>query len=197
MRSGRLSLGPTIDRFEELLAERVGAPYAAAVSSGTAGLHLLCIAAGIQPGDEVITSPYSFAASANCFIYEGGVPVFADIDPRTLNLTPDAVRAAITPKTKAIVPVDIYGYPCELDELRAIADEHDLALIQDSCEALGARYKGQLLGAHGPSCVFAFYPNKQITTGEGGIVTTHSEEEGRAPREHRPQGAGANDRRRA
>jgi perosamine synthetase len=190
MRSGRLSLGPTVDQFEELLAERVGAPYAAAVSSGTSGLHLLCISAGIGPGDEVITSPYSFAASANCFIYEGGVPVFADIHPQTLNLTPEAVEAAITPKTKAIVAVDIYGYPCELDELRAIADRHGLALIGDSCEALGAEYKGAPLGSHGVPCVFAFYPNKQMTTGEGGIVTTHSEEEWRLIRSLRNQGRG-------
>jgi len=190
MRSGRLSLGPMIDRFEEAFAAYVGAPYAAAVSSGTAGLHLLCISAGIQPGDEVITSPYSFASSANCFIYEGGVPVFADIDPHTLNMDPDAVRAAITPKTKAIVPVDIYGYPCELDEIRAIADEHGLAVIEDSCEALGARYKGEQLGTHGPPAVFAFYANKQMTTGEGGIVTTHSEEEWRLLRSLRNQGRG-------
>jgi perosamine synthetase len=190
LRSGRLSLGPMIDRFEEAFAEQVGVPYAAAVSSGTAGLHLLCVAAGIGPGDEVITSPYSFAASANCFIYEGAVPVFADIDPGTFNLAPDAVRAAVTPRTKAIVPVDIFGYPCELDELRAIADEHGLALIQDSCEALGARYKGRQLGTHGPSAVFAFYPNKQMTTGEGGIVTTHSEEVWRLLRSLRNQGRG-------
>ncbi len=190
MRSGRLSLGPTIDRFEELLAERVGAPYAAAVSSGTAGLHLLAITAGIGAGDEVITSPYSFAASANCFLYEGGVPVFADIDPRTLNLTPAAVEAAITEKTKAIVAVDIYGYPCELDELRAIADRHGLALIADSCEALGAEYKGAPLGSHGVPAVFAFYPNKQMTTGEGGCITTHSEEEWRVLRSLRNQGRG-------
>jgi perosamine synthetase len=190
LRSGRLSLGPTIDRFEDAFAEKAGVPYAVAVSSGTAGLHLLCVSAGIRPGDEVITSPYSFAASANCFIYEGGVPVFADIDPRTLNLTPDAVRAAVTPKTKAIVAVDIFGYPCELDELRAIADEHGLALIQDSCEALGARYKGRQIGTHGPSAVFAFYPNKQMTTGEGGIVTTHSQEERALLRSLRNQGRG-------
>ena len=190
LRSGRLSLGPTIDRFEEALAERVGAPYAAAVSSGTAGLHLLCISAGIGPGDEVITSPYSFAASANCFIYEGGVPVFADVDRHTFNLDPAAVEAAITPRTKAIVAVDIYGYPCELDELRALADRHGLALIQDSCEALGAEYKGRRLGSHGPPAVFAFYPNKQITTGEGGMVTTHSEEEWRLIRSLRNQGRG-------
>jgi len=151
MRSGRLSLGPTIDRFEELLAERVGAPYAAAVSSGTAGLHLLSVTAGIGAGDEVITSPYSFAASANCFVYEGGVPVFADIDERTLNLDPAAVEAAVSPRTKAIVAVDIYGYPCELDELRAICDRHGLALIEDACEALGAEYKGAWIGSHSPS----------------------------------------------
>jgi perosamine synthetase len=190
MRSGRLSLGPTIDRFEELLAERVGAPYAAAVSSGTAGLHLLAVTAGIGPGDEVITSPYSFAASANCFLYEGGVPVFADIDRRTLNLTPAAVEAAITERTKAIVAVDIYGYPCELAELRAIADKHGIALIGDSCEALGAEYQGTPLGSHGVPCVFAFYPNKQMTTGEGGMVTTHSEEEWRLLRSLRNQGRG-------
>ena len=190
LRSGRLSLGPTIDAFEEAFAARVGAPYAAAVSSGTAGLHLLCITAGIAPGDEVITSPYSFAASANCFVYEGGVPVFADVDRRTFNLDPAAVDAAVTPRTKAIVAVDIYGYPCELDELRAIADRHGLALIQDSCEALGAEYRGAPLGSHGPPAVFAFYPNKQMTTGEGGMVTTHSEEEWRVLRSLRNQGRG-------
>lgn len=190
LRSGRLSLGPTIDRFEELFAAAVGAPYAAAVSSGTAGLHLLCISAGIGPGDEVITSPYSFAASANCFVYEGGVPVFADVDPRTLNLDPAAVEAAVTPRTKAIVAVDIFGYPCELDPLREIAAKHGLALIQDSCEALGARYRGAPIGSHGPAAVFAFYPNKQITTGEGGMVTTHSEEEWRLLRSLRNQGRG-------
>jgi perosamine synthetase len=176
LRSGRLSLGPTIERFEELAAERVQAPYAAAVSSGTAGLHLLCRIAGLGPGDEVITSPFSFAASANCFIFEGATPVFADIDAGTLNLDPAAVEAAITEKTKAIVAVDIFGYPCELDELRAICKKHGLALIDDSCEALGAEYKGRPLGSHGPACVFAFYPNKQIATGEGGVVTTHDRE---------------------
>jgi perosamine synthetase len=188
LRSGRLSLGPAIDRFEEVFAAKVGVPYAAAVSSGTAGLHLLCVSAGIGAGDEVITSPYSFAASANCFIYEGGVPVFADIDARTYNLDPAAVEAAVTERTKAIVAVDIYGYPCELDPLRAIAEKHGLAFIQDSCEALGAEYKGAQLGTHGPPAVFAFYPNKQMTTGEGGIVTTHSEDEWRRLRTLRNQG---------
>ncbi len=188
LRSGRLSLGPTIDRFEEAFADIVGAPYAAAVSSGTAGLHLLCIAAGVGPGDEIVTSPYSFVASANCAIYEGATPVFADIDRRTLNLSPATVESAISDRTRAVVAVDIYGYPCELDELRAICDARGVALIQDACEALGARYKGSPVGSQGPSAVFAFYPNKQITTGEGGMVTTHSESEWRLIRSLRNQG---------
>jgi perosamine synthetase len=188
LRSGRLSLGPTIDRFEELIAERVGAPYAAAVSSGTAGLHLLCHIAGLGEEDEVITSPVSFVASANCFIFEGARPVFADVDPRTLNLDPAAVEAAITPRTKALVAVDMFGYPCELDELRAICDRHGLVLIEDSAEALGAEYKGTAIGGHGPSAVFGFYPNKQIATGEGGVVVTHSEREWQLLRSLRNQG---------
>jgi perosamine synthetase len=177
LRSRHLSLGSYVPRFEGMLAERVGAPYAAAVSSGTTGLHLACRIAGIGPGDEVITSPYSFVASANCFIYEGAHPVFADIDPRTFNLDPAAVEAAITEKTRAVMAVDIFGYPCELDELRAICDRLGLAFIEDSAEALGAEYKGRPLGSHGHMAVFAFYPNKQMTTGEGGIVTTGSAEE--------------------
>src|SRR5690242_19562533 len=120
-------------------------------------MHLV----GVEPGDEVITSPYSFVASANCAIYEGATPVFADIHPRTLNLEPAAVEAAITPRTKAVVAVDIYGYPCALEELQAICTRNDLALIDDACEALGARYKGKALGSHGPPAVFAFYTNKQ------------------------------------
>ena len=125
----------------------------------------------------MITSPYSFVASANCAIYKGATPVFADIDPQTLNLDPEAVEAAITPRTKAIVAVDIFGYPCELDELRAICDRHRLALVEDSCEALGAVYKGRPLGSHGHLATWAFYPNKQVTTGEGGAVTTGSAEQ--------------------
>ncbi len=188
LRSGRLSLGPTIDRFEDLVAERVGAPYAAALSSGTAGLHLLCHIAGLGPGDEAITSPVSFVASANCFIFEGASPVFADVDPRTLNLDPAAVEAAITERTKAVVAVDMFGYPCELDELRGLCDRHGLALIQDSAEALGAEYKGSPIGGHGTAAVFGFYPNKQLATGEGGVVVTHSEEEWQLLRSLRNQG---------
>ncbi len=149
LRSGRLSLGPAIERFERLFAETVGAPYAAAVSSGTSGLHLLSVIGGLGEGDEVITSPYSFVASANCFIYEGATPLFADVDERTLNIDPAAVEAAITPRTKGIVAVDIFGYPCELDPLRELAQKHDLVLIQDACEALGAEYKGSWAGSHG------------------------------------------------
>jgi perosamine synthetase len=188
LRSGRLSLGPWIERFEEQIAERVGAPFAAAVSSGTGGLHLLCKVAGLGSGDEVITSPLSFVASANCFILEGATPVFADVDPVTLNLDPAAVEAAVTERTRAIVAVDMFGYPCELDELRAIADRHGLTLIEDACESLGAEYRGRPLGAHGPSAVFAFYPNKQMATGEGGIVVTHSEAEWQVLRSLRNQG---------
>ena len=177
LRSGSLSLGPTGPRFEEQFADYVGAPWCAAVSSGTAGLHLCMRLADVGPGDEVVTSPYSFVASANCAIYEGATPVFADIDARTLNLDPAAVEAAITERTKAIVAVDIFGYPCELDALLALCERHGLFLVQDACEALGAEYKGRRLGSHGHPAVFAFYPNKQLTTGEGGTVTTGSEEQ--------------------
>jgi perosamine synthetase len=177
LRSGWLSLGPTGPRFEALLADAVGAPHCAAVSSGTAGLHLCMRLAGVQAGDEVITSPYSFVASANCAIYEGATPVFAEIDPNTFNLDPAAVEAAITPRTKAIVAVDIFGYPAEYDELLALCEQHGLALIEDACEALGATYKGKPLGSHGHPAVWAFYPNKQMTTGEGGAVTTHDPEQ--------------------
>jgi perosamine synthetase len=188
LRSGRLSLGPTIERFEELMAERVGAPYAAAVSSGTAGLHMLAHIGGLGPGDEAITSPLSFVSSANCFIIEGATPVFADVDPRTLNMDPAAVEAAITARTKAVVAVDMFGFPCELDEIRAICDRRGLVLIEDAAEALGAEYKGRPVGSHGVSGVFGFYPNKQLATGEGGIVFTHSEEEWQVVKSLRNQG---------
>jgi dTDP-4-amino-4,6-dideoxygalactose transaminase len=179
LRSGRLSLGPTGPRFEELFATTVGARYCAAVSSGTAGLHLCMRLAGVAPGDEVITSPYSFVASANCAMLEGATPVFADVDPHTFNLDPGAVEAAVTDRTKAVVAVDIFGYPCELDEFGAICERDGLVLVEDACEALGAEYKGRPLGSHGHAAVWAFYPNKQMTTGEGGAVTTASEDEWR------------------
>ena len=177
LRSGRLALGPMIDRFEALLAERVGAPHVAAVSSGTAGLHLCVRLAGIGPGDEVVTTPFSFVSSANCVLFEGAHPVFADIDPETLNLDPASVEAAITPRTKAILPVHIFGYPAELEAMEQIAERHGLAILEDACEAMGAEYRGRPVGSSGHPAVFAFYPNKQITTGEGGAVAVQSEEE--------------------
>ena len=177
LRSGRLSLGPMVERFERALAERVGAPHVAAVSSGTAGLHLCVRLAGLRPGDEVVTTPFSFVASSNCLLYEGVTPVFADVDPRTLNLDPAAVEAAITPRTRAILPVHIFGHPAELGELEAIAERHGLALIEDACQALGAEYGGRPVGSFGHPAVFAFYPNKQMTTGEGGAVALASEDE--------------------
>ena len=172
LRSGNLSLGPMGPRFERAFADWLGVRHAVAVSSGTAGLHLGLVVAGVGPGDEVITSPFSFIASANCALHAGADPVFADIDPVSLNLDPAAVEAAITPRTRAIVAVHIFGMPCAIEELRAIADRHDLALIEDAAEAVGARRAGRRVGTHGNPAVFAFYPNKQITTGEGGLVTT-------------------------
>jgi perosamine synthetase len=176
LRSGSLSLGPMGPRFERAFADWVGVRHAAAVSSGTAGLHLLVHLAGAGPGDEVITSPFSFVASANCALYTGADVVFADIDPATFNLDPAAVEAAITPRTKAIVAVHIFGLPCRIEEIRAIADRHGIAVIEDAAEALGARRQGRMVGTTGSPAVFAFYPNKQMTTGEGGIVTTDDDE---------------------
>jgi perosamine synthetase len=177
LRSGRLSLGPMVERFESALAERLGAARVAAVSSGTAGLHLAVRLAAIRPGDEVITTPYSFVASANCILYEGATPVFVDVDPTTLNLDPGAVAEAVSGRTKAVLAVDIFGYPADLDELRAIAERHGLAVIEDACEALGASYRGQPIGSLGHPAVFAFYPNKQLTTGEGGAVAVESDDD--------------------
>ena len=165
------------DRFERALAEQVGAPYVSVVSSGTAGLHLAVRLAGLGEGDEVVTTPFSFVASANCILYEGATPVFAEIDPQTLNLDPAAVEASITPRTKAILAVDIFGYPAEYAQLEAIAERHGVTIIEDACEALGAEYQGQPVGSRGAPAVFAFYPNKQMTTGEGGAVAVSSEED--------------------
>ncbi len=177
LRSGRLAFGPMIERFEQALAERVGGRHVAAVSSGTAGLHLCAKLAEISPGDEVLTTPLSFIASANAIVYEGGTPVFVDVDERTLNLAPEAVEAAITPRTKALVLVDLFGYPLDFDEFQAIAKRHGLAIIEDACEALGSTYRGRPVGSFGHPSVFAFYPNKQVTTGEGGAVVVETEEE--------------------
>jgi perosamine synthetase len=172
LRSGQLSLGPKLGEFERKFAERIGVPHACAVSSGTAGLHLALRAVGVEPGDEVVTSPFSFVASANAILYCGATPVFADIDPVTLNLDPAAAEAAITPRTKAILPVHIFGYPADMPAFERVAEKHGLKLVEDACEALGARHAdGHAVGGRGNPSVFGFYANKQMTTGEGGMVT--------------------------
>jgi perosamine synthetase len=143
-----------------------------AVSSGTAGLHLAVIAAGIKKGDEVITTPFSFVSSANCIIYEGGQPVFIDINPSTMNMGVGKIEEAITSKTKAILPVHVFGLPCDMDTIMKVAHEHDLIVIEDACEAIGAQWNGRKAGTFGDCGVFGFYPNKQMTTGEGGMIVT-------------------------
>jgi perosamine synthetase len=171
LRSGQLALGPRLGEFEGALAARLGADHVSAVSSGTAGLHLAVRAAGVEAGDEVVTSPLSFVASANCLLYEGARPVFCDIDRRTLNLDPGAAAAAVGPRTTGLLPVHIFGYPADLPAVERIADARGLWLVEDACEALGARHAdGAAVGARGNLSVFGFYPNKQITTGEGGAV---------------------------
>jgi perosamine synthetase len=172
LRSGQLSLGPRLGEFERLFAARVGATHGCAVSSGTAGLHLALRAVGIEAGDEVITSPFSFVASANAAVYEGAKPVFADIDPITLNLDPQAAAAAVGARTKALLPVHIFGYPADMPAFEALAARHDLAIVEDACEALGAAHRdGPAVGGRGHPAVFGFYANKQLTTGEGGMIT--------------------------
>ena len=168
LRSGQLSLGPRLAEFEAAFAARLGSGWASAVSSGTAGLHLAVRAAGLGDGGEMITSPFSFAASPNVAVYERARPVFADIDPVTLNLDPVAAEAAITSRTQAIMPVHVFGYPADMAAFERLA----IPIVEDACEALGARYEdGGEVGARGNLAVFGFYANKQMTTGEGGVVT--------------------------
>jgi perosamine synthetase len=168
LRSGDLSLGPRVPAFEREFAEWVGAPRACAVSSGTAGLHLALRAVGVSAGDEVVTSPFSFVASANVMLFEGARPAFADIDPRTLNLDPAAAEAAVTGRTAALLPVHIFGYPADLPAFERLG----LPVVEDACEALGAVHAdGVRVGARGNPAAFGFYANKQLTTGEGGMVT--------------------------
>jgi perosamine synthetase len=172
LRSGQLSLGPGVAAFERAFAAHVGAPLASAVSSGTAGLHLALRAVGVKDGDEVITSPFSFVASANAALYERARPVFADIDPITLNLDPRAAAAAVSERTTALLPVHIFGYPADMPAFERLAAEHGLAIVEDACEALGAVHgDGVAVGARGHPAAFGFYANKQITTGEGGMIT--------------------------
>jgi perosamine synthetase len=207
LRSGKLSLGPCVPEFEEQFAAFAGTKYAVAVNSGTSALHLIVRALGIGAGDEVITTSFSFVASTNCFLYEGAAPVFVDIDPETLNLDPRAVRKFIKQqcevkngevinrrtgrRVKAIVPVHVFGVPCDMAAITEIAREFDLRVIEDSCEAIGATYLGRKAGTFGDAAAFAFYPNKQMTTGEGGMIVTSDERIALECRSMRNQGRAA------
>ncbi|MBW2040301.1 MAG: DegT/DnrJ/EryC1/StrS family aminotransferase [Deltaproteobacteria bacterium] len=188
LRTPHLSLGPKLGEFEERLAEYAGVKHAVAVNSGTSALHLIIKALGIGKGDEVITTPFSFVASANCILFESARPVFVDIDPQAWNIDTDLIEEKITNNTKAILAVDVFGYPADWDRLREIAERYNLRLIEDSAEALGAEYKGRRAGSFGDGAVFAFYPNKQITTGEGGAILIHDEEMAELCRSLRNQG---------
>lgn len=191
IRSGVLasgSGGPMLRRFERMIEDFVGAKHAIGVSSGTAGLHLALLAAGIRPGDEVITTPFSFIASTNCILYAAALPIFVDIHPTTFNIDSSLIEDAITPRTKAILPVHIFHQPCNMDTILAIAKEHSLAVIEDACEALGATYKNSQAGTLGDLGVYAFYPNKIITTGEGGMIVTDNDDYAALLRSLRNQG---------
>lgn len=170
--SRQLSLGRMVTRFEETWAERIGVKRAVACSSGTAGLHMCLHALGIGPGDEVITSSFSFVASANAILFTGATPVFAEVDPDTFNMDPAAVEAAITPRTRAILIVDIFGYPAEVPALVDIAHRHGLGIVEDACQTIDGAYDGRKLGTFGHPAVYGFYANKQLTTAEGGVVLT-------------------------
>ena len=170
-----LSLGPKLNEFEKKVAEFAGTKYAIACNSGTSGLHMLVAALGIKDDDEVITTPFSFVSSSNCILFERAKPIFVDIDEATLNLDVSLIEAKITAKTKAILPVHIFGQPANMDEIRAIARKYKLFIIEDACEAIGAKWNNENAGTMSDGGVFAFYPNKQITTGEGGVVVTNNE----------------------
>ena len=175
LQSRQLSLGPTVTEFERIWADRIGVKHAVACSSGTAGLHCCLHALGIGPGDEVITSSFSFVASANVILYTGATPVFAEVDPLTFNMDPAAVEAAITPRTKAILIVDIFGYPAEVPALVEIAERHGLGIVEDACQSIDGHYSGKKLGTFGHPAVYGFYANKQLTTAEGGVILTDSD----------------------
>lgn len=176
LRSDYLTTGPKIKEFECAVAAYTSAKYAVAVANGTAALHAACVAANIGQGDEVITSPITFAASANCVLYCGGTPVFADIDPETYNIDPEDIRRKITAKTKAIIPVHLAGQPCDMDEIHKIAEEYHLIVIEDGAHALGSEYKGKKIGGLSDMTTFSFHPVKPVTTGEGGMIVTNNEE---------------------
>ena len=191
LRTRHLSLGPKLPEFEQAMASYVGTKHAVAVNSGTSALHLCVRALGIKEGDEVITTPFSFVASSNCVLFERATVRFVDVLPDTLCIDPAQVEAAITPKTKAILAVDVFGYLADWDALRAIAKRHNLALIEDSCEALGSRRGKAMAGTFADCGTFAFYPNKQMTTGEGGIIVTDRDDIAKSARSLRNQGRNA------
>ncbi len=176
LKSDLITCGPMAAHLEKKLCEITGAKYAVAVSNGTAALHLACLAAGIKKGDQIITTPITFAASANCALYCGAKPVFADINPETYNISPQSVREHITPDTKAVVAVDFTGQAVELDEIRAICEEHNLILIEDAAHSIGTKYKGQPVGSIADMTTFSFHPVKTVTGGEGGAILTNNEE---------------------
>lgn len=176
LKSDYLTTGPKIAEFEQAVASYTGAKYAVAISNGTSALHAACFAAGIGRGDEVITTPLTFAASANCVLYCGGTPVFADVDPYTYNIDPEDIRKKITDKTKAIIAVHLAGQPCDMNEIHSIAQEHNLIVIEDGAHALGSVYKGKKVGCLSDMTTFSFHPVKPITTGEGGMIMTDNEE---------------------
>lgn len=176
LRSNFITCGPMVSKVEKELAAYTGAKYAVVVSNGTAALHCACIAAGIREGDEVITTPLTFAASANCALYVGAKPVFADINPETYNIDPKSIREHITPKTKAVVAVDFTGQCVEIEEIRAICDEYHLIFIEDAAHAIGSAYNGKKVGSLADMTCFSFHPVKTITSGEGGAITTNNEE---------------------
>lgn len=188
MKSGWLSIGPKVEEFENKIADYIGVKHAIAVNSGTSGLHLLIKAYDIKDGDEVITTPFSFVASTNCILFERAKPVFVDINPKTLEMDIDQIEGKITERTKAILAVDVFGHPMDMERLGEIADKHELILIEDSCEALGSEYAGIKSGCLADAAVFAFYPNKQITTGEGGMIVTNDSSIARLCRSYRSQG---------
>lgn len=176
LRSGWLATGPRTERFEARLAARLGVPHALATTSGTAALHLALLAAGVGPGDEVVTTPMTWVATANVILHAGARPVFVDVEPETLNLDARRVEPALTPRTRAILPVHFAGLPCDLDPLLELARARGLALVEDAAHALGASYKGRPIGAVGDLTMFSFHPAKNLTTGEGGAVTTACDE---------------------
>ena len=190
LKSPYLSLGPKVEEFEQLIADISGRKFAVAVNSGTSALHLIIRSLGIKEGDEVITTPFSFIASSNCILFERAKPVFVDIRKGTYNINSDLIEEEITEKTKAILGVDVFGQPADYDEIESIAKRHNLLLIEDSCEALGSEYKHKKAGSFGVAGAFAFYPNKQITTGEGGVIVTDNEEIYKLSRSMRNQGRG-------